>query len=339
MDEKTLISILIPNYNRGKLMAETLASIIAQSYPHWEAIVVDDGSNDESNRIANEFVNKDNRIKYFKRDRTPNGAPTCRNIAFEKSEGEFLIFLDSDDLLAPFCLEQRINSILKNPDCDFWVFPMLLFKNDLISATNLWNKANGRSELLRFLELDAVWQTSGPIWRRKSVQRIGGFSEGLACWQDVDFHLKALIQNFKYIILDYLKPDIYYRQHESGSISQGEISTPPKMLSRQKIFMDHSLALQNKMTDEIRSSLKVLGTNVVIGAVKSLNHSVANKSLSFGLKNKIFDIRFLIKVRFLQLMFLLRLNRLPLLDQFIQFLIKRRRVVSSIGKFHYIQNQ
>ncbi len=339
MEEKTLISILIPNYNRGKLMAETLASIIAQSYSHWEAIVVDDGSNDESDRIGNEFVNKDNRIKYFKRDRQPNGAPSCRNIAFEKSEGEFLIFLDSDDLLAPFCLEQRINSILEHPEYDFWVFPMLLFKNDPSSATNLWNKANGRSELLRFLELDAVWQTSGPIWRRKSVERIGGFTEGLACWQDVDFHLKALIHNFRYIVLDNLKPDIYYRQHESGSISQGEISTPPKMLSRQKIFLDHTVALQRKMSEEIRLSLKVLGANVVIGAVKSLNRSVANTSLSFGLKNKIFDTRFLIKVRFLQFMFLLRLNRLPVLDQLIQSLIKRRRVVSSIGKFHYIQNQ
>lgn len=339
MEEKTLISILIPNYNRGKLMAETLASIIAQSYPFWEAIVVDDGSTDDSDHIGNEFVNKDNRIKYFKRDRNPNGAPTCRNIAFEKSEGAFIIFLDSDDLLAPFCLEQRITSIMQYPDFDFWVFPMLLFKNDPSKATFIWNKSNDRSELLRFLELDAVWQTSGPIWRRKSVEQIGGFTEGLACWQDVDIHLKALIQNLRYIILDDLIPDIYYRQHESGSISQGEISTPPKMLSRQKIFMDHAVALQSKMTDEICQSLKVLGTNVVIGAVKSLNHSVAKSSLSFGLERKIFDFRFYLKVKFLGIMFLLRLNRVPLFDQFIMYLIRRRRVVSSIGKFQYNQNQ
>ena len=335
MDKQPLVSVLIPNYNRGTLLAETLQSLLVQGYANWEAIVVDDESSDNSDQIGNEYANLDNRIKYFKRSRLPKGAPTCRNLAFDQSKGDFIIYLDSDDLLAPFCLEQRVKLALSLPIFDFWVFPMLLFKEDPHTATTLWNKSNGKPALIRFLQLDAVWQTSGPMWTRKSVNAIGGFTEGLACWQDVDFHLMALTKNLKYFIADDLKPDIYYRQHISGSISQGEINTPPKMQSRQQIFFANALALPQPVSQEINNALKVLGSNVVVGAIKAFNRPVVTESLKFGMKNKIFGIEDWLKFKLLHFLYLSRLQRIPPFSELSKRMIQHGKIESGIGKFTY----
>ncbi|MFZ4462206.1 MAG: glycosyltransferase family 2 protein [Bacteroidales bacterium] len=337
MEEKPLISILIPNFNRGGLMDETLRSVADQTYDNWEAIIVDDGSQDESEDVALAFAAADNRFSFHKRERLPSGAPTCRNIALELSHGDFVIFLDSDDLLAPHCLAQRIETANKFPEYDFLVFPMLMFKGQKENANTFWNKSNGRDELLRFLELDAVWQTSGPLWRKKSVQLIGGFSEGLACWQDVDIHLKALIQKLKYIVFDDLKPDIYYRIHETGSISQGEINSPIKMKSRKDIFIKHAQTLcKLSSASEVRNSLAILGSNVTFGAIKVLNYKIANECLKFGYHMGIFNNAFIFEARLLQIMFALRMNRMGVLNQMMQKKLSRHRVVSSIGITQYV---
>ncbi len=335
MEQQVLVSVLIPNYNRGELMVETLESIIAQTYPNWEAIVVDDGSTDKSDDVGANYAVKDSRIKYFKRDRMPNGAPTCRNLAFQKSKGEYIIFLDSDDLLAPHCLEQRVVTASTNTGYDFWVFPMLLFKSKITKARNLWNKSDERSALIRFLMLDAVWQTSGPLWIRSAVEKTGGFTEGLACWQDVDFHLNALSSGMRYFMAENLPPDVFYRQHESGSISQGEINTPPKMASRQKIFYTYADRLLPDISAEIKNGLKILGSSVVIGAIKAFNHKVANETLSFGMQKGVFDNRFRLKMRLMKLLHTSRLYRLPLFKQFTRYLIQHGKTPSSIGKITY----
>lgn len=337
MQDKPLISVLIPNFNRGDLIAETLRSLADQTYENWEAIIVDDGSNDNSEKVAREFASQDARFSWHRRERMPSGAPTCRNIALELAKGELVIFLDSDDILAPHCLAQRTEFSMMYPDMDFWVFPMLMFKGQIEKGKVLWNQSNNRKELLRFLELDAVWQTSGPLWKKKSVESIGAFTEGLACWQDVDIHLKALIQNFKYLVFDNLKPDIYYRMHESGSISQGEINSPSKMESRKRIFIAHATSLLSAKTDKtVIKSLAVLGSNVVFGSIKVLNTKVANECIRFGYKHNIFSFPFLVKARIIQLMFLLRLNKITLLDNFMQRQLRRYRVESNIGKVVYI---
>src|SRR4051812_28957052 len=108
------------------MVGETAASIFAQTYPNWEWMIVDDGSTDNSWEVLQGFAANDSRVRIFQRDREPKGACTCRNIAVEKATGDYVIFLDTDDLLATFCLEQRVKAMDEHPDCDFVIFPMLL---------------------------------------------------------------------------------------------------------------------------------------------------------------------------------------------------------------------
>lgn len=336
-----VISVIVPNFNRGELMRETLGSLMEQDFPHWEALVVDDGSTDNSAETGFQFTQKDPRIRFIRRTREPRGAPVCRNIGIERSAGQYLIFLDSDDLLTPFALSQRMKAIERNPEYDFWVFPILMFRDHPEKAATLWNIDNGESDLHRFLILDAPWQTTGPIWKKTAVEKIGGFTEGLACWQDVDFHLKALISGLKGIKRYDLPPDVLYRQHETQSISQGEISSPAKLKSRFDIFRRHTLDLRERnLSDEqseekIRNDLQLLGGNIAIGAAKALQKEICTQVIRFGSVEKVFPPEMVKQLLRILFFYQLRLNKIGALDQKMRATTLKYRQDSNIGKHQY----
>ena len=337
--DRPYISVIIPNFNRGDLLKETLESLVMQDFQDWEAIIVDDGSGDESEQTANSFIQKDPRFRLHNRECLPSGAPVCRNIGIRMAKGSFLMFLDSDDLLRPFALSQRVEMTLMKPGFDFWVFPMLMFRDDPKNAKFFWNIDNGKPDLNRFLVLDAPWQTSGPLWRKEAVLKINGFTEGLACWQDVDFHQKALIAGLKGIKLYGLRPDVLYRQHETNSVSQGEISSPAKLNSRKEIFIRNTTSLLPLITPEIRADLGLLGGNIAIGAAKALNQSICTSVIIFAFRNRIFTTATVIQLILIELFYLLRLNRVPAFDREISRHIQKYRQDSNIGKHPYIQRQ
>src|SRR5690606_7161596 len=102
------VSIVIPVFNRERLIAETVNSVLKQDYDNWELLLIDDGSTDSTLEIINNFSILDSRIKYFQRSQLPKGAQTCRNLGIQKATGTYIMFMDSDDLLATFCLGQRV---------------------------------------------------------------------------------------------------------------------------------------------------------------------------------------------------------------------------------------
>ena len=93
----SVVSIIIPSFNREILIQETLDSVLQQTYPRWEAIVIDDGSLDKTCEVVQSYSDKDQRIKLIKRDRQPKSASVCRNIGIENAKGKYALFLDSDD--------------------------------------------------------------------------------------------------------------------------------------------------------------------------------------------------------------------------------------------------
>lgn len=112
MHDTPLVSILIPNYNKAPYLRETLDSVLAQTYPHWECIIVDDHSTDDSWEILEEYAQKDFRFKIFKRpEKLKKGGSICRNVAFEYSSGQFIQWLDSDDVLDQRKIEIQLNEL------------------------------------------------------------------------------------------------------------------------------------------------------------------------------------------------------------------------------------
>ena len=222
MSDQVLVSIIIPNYNRATLISKTIDAVLSQSYSNWEAIVVDDGSTDNSEEIVARIVEKEKRVRWVKRSREPKGAPTCRNIGVEHALGDFVIFLDSDDILAPWCLQSRIEQFKKYPHYDCIVFPILHFSKTPGDTDILWSKYVGDDTLAQFINMQSPWQTMGPVWRKESVKKIGGWDESLATWQDWEFHIRALLKGIRYKIVDGL-PDCFLRRSEHDRISAGDM--------------------------------------------------------------------------------------------------------------------
>lgn len=102
-----LVSIIMPSYNASRFIAESIKSVLAQTYQDWELLVVDDGSSDNSVDIINSYMSGDKRIKLFQGGH--HGAAEARNIGIRQAEGRYVAFLDSDDVWVPTKLELQIN--------------------------------------------------------------------------------------------------------------------------------------------------------------------------------------------------------------------------------------
>lgn len=112
---ENLVSIIMPSYNTAKYIADSINSVINQTYENWELIIVDDCSIDNTDDVVNEFL-KDKRIKYFKNEKN-SGAAISRNKALRETKGRWIAFLDSDDLWIPEKLEKQIIFMEENKYC------------------------------------------------------------------------------------------------------------------------------------------------------------------------------------------------------------------------------
>lgn len=291
---KSVVSIITPNFNRGEIIGETANSIFNQTYSNWEWIIVDDGSTDNSWEILKNFKDKDKRVKLFKRDREPKGACTCRNIAIGNASGEFVMFLDTDDLLASFCLEQRINAFNIDSDCDFIIFPMLLFKKKPDDLKLLWSIENGKDDLKRILEGDPICQGTGTLWKKTSFEKVGMWKESLNLWQDIELHIRSILWPMKYKKRMDLLPDVFLRISDI-SLSRTGYHSLPKLQSRILVFSEAVEMLQAKDCMIIYfESLKFLGWNIILSAINSSFFLEANWILNFCQKNNLFkteDVR------------------------------------------------
>jgi len=205
-----LISIIIPNFNKDAFIEQTLTSVSVQTYSEWEAIIIDDGSTDSSISIINEFVKEDRRFKVHKRDSEVKGASSCRNIGLDIAKGDFVIFLDSDDILLPNCLKNRMAAFNGSLEMDFIVFPMGTFYEEVGDNPMVW-RVSTKSVLDKFLSHSLPWTIVSPIWKKSAIEKLNGFDPRYDRLQDVEFHTRALLLDDVKFELAEGKPDSFYR--------------------------------------------------------------------------------------------------------------------------------
>jgi len=107
-----LVSIIMPSWNTAKFIAESIQCVIEQTYQNWELLIVDDCSTDNTDEVVEPFL-KDTRIKYLHNEKN-SGAALTRNKAMREAQGEWIAFLDSDDLWTPDKLEKQVNFMKKH---------------------------------------------------------------------------------------------------------------------------------------------------------------------------------------------------------------------------------
>ncbi len=205
-----MISIVIANYNKALFIAETIQSVMRQSYLNWEIVFVDDGSTDDSIDVVLNAVDGDARVRIEANATGRKGANIARNIGWRAAKFNYILFLDSDDVLAPHCLKTRLSYILRN-NLDFNVFPGGTFLQSVGDRKIIWKPQNSKYPLESFLRHDLPWHLTSVLWSKVALQEIGGFSEDLPRLQDVDIHARALLSNLRFLVVENKAPDFFYR--------------------------------------------------------------------------------------------------------------------------------
>ena len=222
-----LVSVVVPTRNRLSLLSETVKSVQDQTHAHFELLIVDDGSGDGTEQWVISQQQQDPRIRLIERAThraTAHGAQVCRNLGLQMAHGEAVLFLDSDDLLAPDCLCRRLALLDAEPSIDAVVGQAFHFLNNPgdLGADNIWGLwLPGEDDLDRFLANGIPWQTSGPLWRRSALDRVGPWDESLQhVGHDHEFHVRALCRDVSIHKLPGV--DYYWRVPRPDSLSSLE---------------------------------------------------------------------------------------------------------------------
>ena len=206
----SLVSIIIPTYNRAHLIGETLDSILAQTFQNWECIVVDDGSTDNTEKLIDKYIQKDNRFKFLKRpDNLKKGPNSCRNFGFENSQGNFIHWFDSDDLYYPNALEKYMEQFSENVDC-----VVAKTKTVKLETNSFVKESRIKSDhVLRDFFLGNVeFYVCGPMWKRTFLEKQKKlFDCNIGRQDDWEFNMRMLIDDPKLV---YLEESLnIYRKH------------------------------------------------------------------------------------------------------------------------------
>ena len=212
MDFDMKFSIIIPSFNREDKIKVSIESLLNQTYTNWECILVDDGSIDNTVKIIKNFAKIDNRIKLIERKSLPKGANKCRNLGFQSSIGEYIIFLDSDDELMYNSLERR-NNDLKNKNFDFIIYPMKTNQNGRIELQPI---PKSESYLIDFLSYRFHWGIMCVTWKKEFLNKKLDyvFLEKLPRFNDVDLSIRAMLKSENYKVFNNLPPDSIYNIYD-----------------------------------------------------------------------------------------------------------------------------
>jgi glycosyltransferase involved in cell wall biosynthesis len=172
-----LVSIIVPTFNRGHLIGETIHSVIDQSYTNWELIIVDDGSTDDTQKRVKEF--KDKRIQLHYVDHS-GVLGKVRNTGINFSQGEFIAFLDSDDLWFPNKLERQLSSMRDYPQAAFIFGDGQQFGNRAVSTPEMENLFVGNVFIPQLIEERFIVSPTTFLFKREVLNITGPLNENLS---------------------------------------------------------------------------------------------------------------------------------------------------------------
>ena len=245
-----VVSIIVPCFKQADFLPETLESVINQSYDNWECIIIDDGSPDNTGEIASLYCHKDSRFRYL---RTENhGLASARNTGIINTTGEYILPLDSDDIIGRQYLEKAIIYYTEHPDCK-----LVYCRARLFGAENCeWN-------LEEYSYDSMLWHNMifcSAIFKRKDYSKTQGYNPNMVFgWEDWDFWLSLLDKNDEVHRLDDVL--FYYRIKEHSmsksltthkkeiykQICENHIHLYKDILGRELEFYSESMRLKREL--------------------------------------------------------------------------------------------
>jgi glycosyltransferase involved in cell wall biosynthesis len=233
-----LISIVIPAYNAERTILETIASVQEQTFSDFEIILINDGSTDRTLELLQTV--QDDRLKIFSYEN--GGLPIARNRGISHSAGEFIAFIDADDLWTPDKLELQLAALQQHPEAGV-AYSWTYFKFDKeeysYADNSTFFEGNVYADLLirNFLH-----NGSNPLIRKEAIESVGLFDPTLKSCEDWDYYLR-LAAIWSFVLVP--KPQIIYRQSSSSMTSKIDVMEKYLLIVINRAFLTAPLELQS----------------------------------------------------------------------------------------------
>lgn len=210
------VSIILPTYNRAGLIMETIESIWQQTHSNWELIIVDDGSTDNTEELIQQL--RDSRIKFIKAGRIGIGGK-IKNIGLQHVTGEFIAFIDSDDLWAAAKLKKQVDALSRYPEAGFCLTNGYVFEDINQPQKYFYKQLEGEKcadIFISFFKSEIAGYAQALMLRRDCLSVTGNFKE-VKSFSDIDY-IASLASQFKAVML--YEPLVYRRLHDANFISE-----------------------------------------------------------------------------------------------------------------------
>lgn len=204
------ISIIIPTYNREELLRRAINSVLMQSYGNWELIIIDDGSDDGTNKLVSSYLN-DTRIKYYYHKN--KGVSSSRNTGIKNASTDYIIFLDSDDEFYPCLIEELFANNFNNYDLTFWQL-----KKVIDNKTKLWKPVNLGPI---FNNITGTFLAGSVCYKKEVLIKAGNFDPKISFGENYELGIRvSSIENLKlkYIAKPMAQQNLILKNRESISL-------------------------------------------------------------------------------------------------------------------------
>lgn len=223
------VSVVIPAYNKADLTIKTVESVLAQSYPNIEVIVVDDGSTDSTKEKLTPYKDK---IRYVYKDN--GGACSARNLGLQLAIGEYIAFLDCDDLYLPRKIESSVDYLEKNSDFGFVHTAAYFIDDDDRALRTFSNRMSRRiGWIAKALLLRNFICSSTVVARKLCFEKVGFFDESIFTPADWDMWMR-IAEHYKAGYID--KPLTKYRVSDSYILKHIELWKKEELIVLEKAF-------------------------------------------------------------------------------------------------------
>ncbi len=236
------VSVIIPVFNRPQKLAEAIKSVENQSFKNWEIIVVDDGSTDETLHVAHAIAGKCSGV--VKVIHQENGGPAAaRNRGLQAAQGEFIQYLDSDDLLLPDKFRLQVAMLENHPEAGL-CYGVTLRRNVLTGEEKVWARTGQVIDNIfpSFL-MQRGWDTNCPLWRRSTCEAVGPWGN-FRVTEDWEHDLRAGILGIQPVQIQ--EPVVIVRDHGEDRASGMNTGFTPQIV--QAMFRSHE-SIWSKMKE------------------------------------------------------------------------------------------
>lgn len=237
-----LVTIVVPCYGQAAYLDEALQSVYQQSYTHWECLIIDDGSPDNTAEIARQWASKDSRFALLQQ--ANRGLSSARNLGLSKASGRYVQFLDADDLIEPEKLRHHVLHLSSGIDISIAGYRYFEHSDPsrelrIIGRNNFYPEVfltrTDTADLVDVFKQRNPFAICSPLYRRELLERLGGFNESLQALEDWFLNLSCALAGATFEHFGYAPGTrCLIRLHDSSMMRDTN-----RMRAAYQVFLEH----------------------------------------------------------------------------------------------------